>query len=242
MNKSSKQDEYIPSVKQHNSLCSDKGGLRDAKENEFSYKGISIPGTSIIEESLNILESQNENITVKQDFGLVKVHKSDKKTLLESDTDLFIFKEPSIKKQEEKKPLLTQIPTTFENKNDKKREVIKENIFLNQSKAEGCNTAPCKTITAKKARQTSTASAKKIYKKQQPSQKSGSFIIAALFLLILVSTVFILQEANILDLSYIASLLDKKNYSAEVTNETTTISDFMKSNFASILNKSNTLY
>ena len=228
MNKSAKQNEQKPSAKQLDPLFSYKHGLSDSKKSEVDFKNISIPGASLIKENVDILEPQNENFINKQDFGLVKIHKADKKTLLEGDTDLFVFKEPSIEKLEEKKPILTQIPTTFENKNDIKKETIKENIFLNQTKAESSNATPDKTVTNKKTRQSSTAKTKKNYKKQQPSQKSSNFIIATLFLLILVSAVFILQEANILDLSYIASLLDNKNYNAEVIHETT-ISDLIKS-------------
>jgi len=229
MNKSAKQNEQKPSAKQLNPLFSDKHGLIDSKKSEVNFKNISIPGTSFIGENIDILESKNENIINKQDFGLVKIHKADKKTLLEGDTDLFVFKEPSAEKTEEKKPILTQIPTSFENKGDIKKEAIKENIFLKQTKPESSNATQKKTVATKKARQSATAQTKKNYKKQQPSQKSSNLIIATLFLLILVSTVFVLQEANILDLSYIAPLLDNKNYNTEVINEITTVSGLMKS-------------
>jgi len=231
MNKSAKQNEYKSSAKQFNSLPADKQSLSDTKAGEVNFKNISIPGAPLIEEIFDVLESQNESTVKKHDFGLVKIHKENKKILLEGETDLFVFKEPTIEKKREKKPILTQIPTGFKNQEDSKKDIIKENIFLNQAKSKNSNaTVSGEKVTAKKRKQSTTTLLKNNYKKQQPVQKPSNFIIATLFLLVFVSAVFVLQAANIFDLSYVASLFDNTNYSAEVTNETTTMSDLIKSN------------
>jgi len=231
MNKPAKQNEYNLSAKQLNPLLSDKQSLSDTKVGEVDYKNISIPGAPLIEEIFDVLESQNESTVKKHDFGLVKIHKENRRILLEGDTDLFVFKEPSIEKKQEKKSILTQIPTGFKNQKDSKKDTIKENIFLNQAKPKNRNTSVSgEKVTAQKNKQSTTTLLKNNYKKQQPVQKSSNFIIATLFLLVFVSAVFVLQAANILDLGYIASLFDSKNYSAEVTNETTTMSELIKSN------------
>ena len=227
MNKPSKQNQHKPSAMQLNTLLSDE--YSEGKENKVDYKKISIPGAPLIEEMFDVLEPQNESAINKHGFGLVKIHKADKKTLLEGDMDLFVFKEPSIEKQQEKKTILTQIPTSFENKKESKKETVKENIFLNQAKPKNSNTTTSEKRVTTKAKQVTAALPKNNSKKQQPAQKPSSFIIATLFLLILLSTVFVLQAANILDFNHIASLLDNTNYSAEVTNETTTISGMINS-------------
>jgi len=230
MNKSAKQNEYKSSAKPLNSLSSDKQSLSDTKAGKINYKNISIPGAPLIEEIFDVLEPQNEGIINKQGFGLVKIHKAKNKTLLEGDIDLFVFKEPSAEKRQEKKPILTQIPTSFNNKKDSKENTIKENVFLNPVKPGNSNTAISGKKITTEASQASAALPRNKYKKQRTAQKSSSFIIATLFLLIFVSAIFVLQAADIFDLSYVASLFNNTNYSAEVTNKTTTMPDLIKSN------------
>ena len=212
-------------------------------EQQVDYKSVSIPGMSPIEpmsesdaqrkaEAIKAKLTQSQPVKVEAQSsvsdplstGEIKVRRNKDKTLLESDDDLFIFKDPDVSpaKAEEKPVIshrtqaesaLTQISTKAVEEEAQKSVVIypkqdagptyKNNPFLKEENAQP---------TAKKSANTATASFdKQSYMKKKQGAKSNIFAIAASFILILAGAIFTLHATNTLKVQSIAALFNSGN-------------------------------
>ena len=212
---------------QHKPVVLDEGIVPKAAEEKIDYKAINIPGISLIDgiDENSTARKTTHTFNSNSDFAHVKVHKTNNKTIFESETDYFIFNGPAIINQEkifetETKSRLTQIQTTFEEHSEQEAP-IKQNIFLKKEEFQTPETNQAKPSDIKKtnfaaARKNVTLN-KRAYMKPHQTQKSGNFAITILFLLVVGSMIFILRETNILDVKSIASYLNIENDSTQTT-------------------------
>ena len=215
-------------------------------EESVDYKSVSIPGMSPVE-PLNDIDAKRKAEVIKAKLARsqpkpvsqqpasaaqaadVKVHKTNDKTILESNDDLFIFKEPEIAtKQAASTPdepvvahrtqaesALTQIsikPTQQQKSvviypKQEQKTAHKNNPFLNQDNSQ--------TSTSSSASATVSAASPQQFNKQayirKQNTKSNSFAIAASFLMILAGAIFTLHATNTLKIQSIAALFNSGN-------------------------------
>lgn len=198
---------------------------------DMDYKSVSIPGISSIEPNQQIDESeaqrkaeeikakltQSQEHRVEQHSPNVKVHKSNDRTILEGDDDLFIFKEPetsakivapvqqpAVSQRTRVESALTQISTEQAQKSvvifpQQEQETSYDNQFLNQEESH--------TATSYNIPQFD----KEAYLKKNQSSKSNTLAIAASFLMILAGAVFTLHATDTLKVQSIAALFNSGN-------------------------------
>lgn len=215
-------------------------------EKTVDYKSVSIPGMSPVE-PLNDIDAKRKAEAIKAKLAQsqpkpvsqhpanavqaadVKVHKTKDKTILESDDELFIFKEPEIAtKQTEATPdepvvshrtqaesVLTQIsiePTQQQKSvviypKQEQETVHNSNPFLNPGNSQ--------TSTSSHTSATVSAASPQPFNKQaylrKQNTKSNSFAIAASFLMILAGAIFTLHATNTLKVQSIAALFNSGN-------------------------------
>lgn len=154
----------------------------ESKDEGINLQTIIIPGLTI--------EAPLENTPAQND-----------ETIIESEEDIFFVSEPAYIEKKQTHTELTQIPTTFENKNTTTVNTTK-NIFLKQEKVES---APLKTNTVATAAGKKKAVSTKFKRKQTyRSQKPYTFAIITLVLLITASMLFVLHLNNTIDLHKIS--------------------------------------
>ena len=216
-------------------------------EETVDYKSISIPGMSPVE-PLSDIDAKRKAEAIKaklaqsqpnpaaqqasssvQEAANVKVHKTNDKTILESDDDLFIFKEPEIATKQaaatpdepavshrtQAESALTQI--SVDPQQHQKSVVIfpqqeqesanHNNPFLNQDSSQ---TSSNSNSTAASPQQFN----KQAYMRKQ-NTKSNTFAIAASFLMILAGAIFTLHATNTLKVQSIAALFNSGNDTAQ---------------------------
>lgn len=178
------------------------------KDENVNLKTIIIPGLSFDSEQYNALD--------QIEFNGAKSQSMNDETIIESAEDIFIFTEPGYIPKKPAQSGFTQIPTTFAKENKTKAEAepkVKKNIFLTDSndavipltqKPATINTR----ITGKKG-----TPAKRELKQHRTSQKSYTFALTTLFLLIVASILFILHLNNTIDLQKFTSGLYKNTTS-----------------------------
>lgn len=198
---------------------------------DMDYKSVSIPGISSIEPNQQIDEdeaqrkaeeikaklAQSQEHRVEQQSENVKEHKSNVRTILEGDNDLFIFKEPetsaktavpvkqaSVSQRTQAESALTQISTEQAQKSvvifpQQEQETSYNNPFLNQEESH--------TSTSYNIPQFD----KEAYLRKNQSSKSNTLAIAASFLMILAGAVFTLHATDTLKVQSIAALFNSGN-------------------------------
>ncbi|MDH5600878.1 MAG: rhodanese-like domain-containing protein, partial [Gammaproteobacteria bacterium] len=227
-------------------VVSESERLLNTKPHEemVDYKSVSIPGMSPVEPLSDIdakrkaevikaklAQSQPINIpaeTTANTGSQVNISKNNDKTILESEDDLFIFKEPEIvanspSVEAEKQPAishrtqaessLTQISTKPAQAEVKKSVVIypkqeqesayKNNPFLNQDESQAASVSPASAAAPQFDKQA--------YMRRKQDSKSNTFAIAASFILILAGAVFTLHATNTLKVQSIAALFNSGN-------------------------------
>ena len=211
-------------------------------EENVDYKAVSIPGISAIDpindevaqqkaEAIKAKLAQSQEYRIaQQSSSNIKVHKSNDRTILEGNEDLFIFKEPEIAakaaapKQTEQpaisqrtraESVLTQIsiePAKAEQKSvvifpqQEQETANRNNIFLNQEE-------PQHTTTSYNTPQFD----KQAYMRKNKSSKSNTLAIAASFLMILAGAIFTLHATNTLKVQSIAALFNSGNDTVQTT-------------------------
>ncbi|MCK5386136.1 MAG: cyclic nucleotide-binding domain-containing protein [Gammaproteobacteria bacterium] len=213
-------------------------------EENVDYKAVSIPGISTInpindEEAQQKAEAIKAKLAQSQEYKIaqqssnnIKVHKSNDRTILEGNEDLFIFKEPeiaakaaapeqteqpAISQRTRAESALTQIsiePTKAEQKSvvifpqQEQETANRNNIFLNQEQEE-----PQHTTTSYNIPQFD----KQAYMRKNKSSKSNTLAIAASFLMILAGAIFTLHATNTLKVQSIAALFNSGNDTVQTT-------------------------
>lgn len=210
-----------------------------ADEN-LDYKSVSIPGISSIEPNKQIDDdeaqrtaerikaklTQSQEHKLEQEPANVKIHKSNDKTILEGDDDLFIFKEPetapkvatsadhyqpAVSHRTEAESVLTQISTEQAQKSvviypqQEQETAYKNNQFLDNEESH--------TATSYSIPQFD----KEAYLKRNQSSKSNTMAIAASFLMILAGAIFTLHATDTLKVQSIASLFNSGNDTVQPT-------------------------
>ncbi len=205
-------------------------------EENVDYKAVSIPGMSTIEPindhdaqqkaeaiKAKLAQSQEHKIA-QQSSANVKVHKSNDRTILEGEDDLFIFKEPEIAAkvpEQTEQPVvsqrtraesaLTQISIEPAQKSvvifpqQEQETANRNNIYLNQEEPH--------TATSYNIPQFD----KQAYMRKNQSSKSNTFAIAASFLMILAGAIFTLHATNTLKVQSIATLFNSGNDTVQTT-------------------------
>lgn len=208
-------------------------------EENVDYKAVSIPGISTIDpinddEAQRKAEAIKAKLTQSQEYKIaqqssanVKVHKSNDRTILEGNDDLFIFKEPVIAakvSEQTEQPVvsqrtraesaLTQIsiePTEPAQKSvmifpqQEQGTANRNNVFLNQPESH--------TATSYDIPQFD----KQAYIRKNQSSKSNTLAIAASFLMILAGAIFTLHATNTLKVQSIAALFNSGNDTVQTT-------------------------
>ena len=217
------------------------------EENKYldDFKTVSVPGmydvapidnnealrkAEIIKEKLtqsqiNRVSQQPEDSTVYSASD-VKVHKSNDKTILEGESDLFIFKEPESSTKESTIDTTPHVPTVSHRTKaesdltqisikPRKSVVIfpqqeqessfKNNPFLNEDK----NQTP-------KANHTQQFN-KQLHMTKHTNTKSNTMAIAASFFMILAGAIFTLHATNTLKVQSIAALFNSGNDTVQTT-------------------------
>ena len=209
-------------------------------DGNMDYKSVSIPGISSIEPNQQIDEdeaqrkaeeikaklTQSQEHKLEQQPANVKVHKSNDRTILEGDDDLFIFKEPEtsakivapvkqpvVSQRTQAESALTQISTEQAQKSvvifpQQEQETSYKNQFLNQEESH--------TATSYNIPQFD----KEAYLRKNQSSNSNTLAIAASFLMILAGAVFTLHATDTLKVQSIAALFNSGN---DTTAPTTAI-------------------
>ena len=205
-------------------------------EENVDYKAVSIPGMSTIEPindhdaqqkaeaiKAKLAQSQEHKIA-QQSSANVKVHKSNDRTILEGEDDLFIFKEPEIAAkvpEQTEQPVvsqrtraesaLTQISIEPAQKSvvifpqQEQETANRNNMFLNQEESH--------TATSYNIPQFD----KQAYMRKNQSSKSNTLAIAASFLMILAGAIFTLHATNTLKVQSIATLFNSGNDTVQTT-------------------------
>ena len=198
-------------------------------EENVDYKTVSIPGISTIE-PINDVDAKRKAEAIKaklakQSLANVKVHKSNDRTILEGNDDLFIFKEPEntinavttpteqpvISQRTRSESVLTQISIEPEQKSvviypqQEQETANRNNPFLNQPESH--------TATSYNVPQFD----KQAYMKRNQSTKSNTLAIAASFLMILAGAIFTLHATNTLKVQSIAALFNSGNDTVQTT-------------------------
>ncbi len=194
------------------------------------YKAVSIPGMSTVD-PINNAEAQRKAEIIKaklsqQAAAKVKVHKNNKRTILEGDDDLFIFKEPKItanvaavetgrapviSHRTRAESVLTQIATKEAQQSiviypqQEQEMASRNNPFLNQPESH--------TATSYNVPQFD----KQAYLRKCHGSKSNTLAIAASFLMILAGAVFTLHATNTLKVQSIAALFNSGNDTVQTT-------------------------
>ena len=224
-------------------IVSESERLLNTKPNEelVDYKSVSIPGMSPVE-PISDIDAERKAKAIKAKLAQsqenneqAKVHKNKDKTILESEDDLFIFKEPDSAAKAtapmvEKQPAvshrtqaessLTRISTKPAEEEAKKSVVIypkqdqgptyKNNPFLNQDESPAPSTASSSASTAAVSQFD-----KQAYMRRKQGTKSNTLAIAASFILILAGAVFTLHATNTLKVQSIAALFNSGNDTAK---------------------------
>lgn len=204
----------------------------------IDYKSVSIPGMSPVEPLSNFdakrkAEAIKAKLTQSQPADDVKVYKANDKTILESEDDLFIFKNPEIAAKapvaETKQPtvshrtqaesVLTQISIEPQQKSvviypkQEQESASKNNPFLNQNESQASrnNQGTDRSVA------NSQPFNKQAYMRRQQHAKSNTLAIAASFLLILAGAVFTLHATNTLKVQSIAALFNSGNDTVQPT-------------------------
>lgn len=205
------------------------------------YKSVSIPGMAAIE-PINHYEAQRKAEAIKAKLtqantesqkssgnsnhiaANVKIHKMNDKTILESEDDLFIFKEPEIAASGIKtspvqpvvshrtraESVLTQISIEPQKSvviypKQEQGAAFKNNPFLNREESQTTATSYSKQFD------------KQAYMKKRQGSKSNTLAIAASFLMILAGAVFTLHATDTLKVQSIAALFNSGNDTVQTT-------------------------
>lgn len=220
-------------------------------EADVDYSAVSIPGMSSIEPinddvaqrkaeaiKAKLSQSQQNNVLTssKNDINVVKVHKTNDKTILEGEDDLFVFKapnaasvatpsqndnyKPTVSHRTKSESVLTQIDTSPRDSivihpQQEQGSAYKNNPFLNN---EDSNTAGMNYSQQASGGEPDFNISKntqnfnrQAYMKQRNASKSNTLAIAASFILILAGAVFTLHASNTLKVQSIAALFNSGN-------------------------------
>lgn len=206
-------------------------------DENVDYKSINVPGLSAVAPTKQIDKreaqrkakeikaklTQSQEHKLEQQSKSVKIHKSNDRTILEGNDDLFIFKEPGttakvstpreepsvISHRTRAESALTQIPIERAQKSvvifpqQEQETANRNNPFLNQES----HTATSYNVPKFD---------KEAYLRNQ-STGSNTFAIAASFLMILAGAVFTLHATDTLKVQTIAALLNSGNDSVQTT-------------------------
>ena len=217
------------------------------------YKSVSIPGMSDIAaidddeakrkaEAIKAkLTQTQENIIAQQDAVNSKVSKTNNRTIIESEDDLFLFQEPdtaskvTVAKSEQPavatrtkaESELTQIAIKPQKSvviypQQEQETAFKNNPFLNNEQTKAASvTNYANQLRGSENNVGKTQSTQKFdkqaYMRKQQSSKSNSLAIAASFLLILAGAVFTLHATNTLKVQSIAALFNSGNDTVQTT-------------------------
>lgn len=228
-----KQSEQAIIPEQDIHIIEDEVLVELVAEENIDYKAVSIPGMSTIE-PINDHDAQRKAEAIKakltqsqeaqQPSAKVKVHKSNDRTILEGNDDLFIFKEPesaakvstrmkqpAVSNRTRAETALTQIATEQAQKSvvifpqQEQETANRNNPFLNQPESH--------TATSYNLPQFD----KQAYLRKNQSSKSNTFAIAASFLMILAGAVFTLHATDTLKVQSVAALFNSGNDSVQTT-------------------------
>ena len=228
-----KQSEQAIIAEQDIHIIEDEVLVELVAEENIDYKSVSIPGMSTIE-PINDHDAQRKAEAIKakltqsqeaqQPSAKVKVHKSNDRTILEGNDDLFIFKEPesatkvstqteqpAVSQRTRAETALTQIATEQAQKSvvifpqQEQETANRNNPFLNQPESH--------TATSYNLPQFD----KQAYLRKNQSSKSNTFAIAASFLMILAGAVFTLHATDTLKVQSVAALFNSGNDSVQTT-------------------------
>ena len=230
-----KQSEQAIIAEQEVHIIEEEVLVELVAEENIDYKSVSIPGMSNIK-PINAHDAQRKAEAIKakltqsqeaqQSSAKVKVHKSNDRTILEGNDDLFIFKEPesaakvstraeqpAVSNRTRAETALTQIVTEQAQKSvvifpqQEQETANRNNPFLNQPESH--------TATSYNLPQFD----KQAYLRKNQSSKSNSntFAIAASFLMILAGAVFTLHATDTLKVQSIAALFNSGNDSVQTT-------------------------
>jgi CRP-like cAMP-binding protein len=209
-------------------------------EKAVDYKAVNIPGLSTIEpldddEAKRKAEAIKEKLSQSQ--SMLKVHETNDGTVLESEDDLFIFKEPEAKAtttqpeednftvahRTKAETALTQIDTSLPEASksfviypqQEQRTSFENNMFLNQEKSQPSSTNNASQSGSNGANFVATKNVqqfnKQAYMRKHQGSQSNTLAIAASFLLILAGAVFTLHATDTLKVQTIATLFDSGN-------------------------------
>lgn len=205
-------------------------------DDDVNYTSVNIPGMSAAA-PINDAVAQRKAETIKSKLNKqaadVRVHKSKDKTILESEEDLFIFKEPTktantassvadipavtkaptVSHRTQAESSLTQIATNEAQKSvvifpqQEQESANRNNPFLDQDNSE----TPTRSHT-----QTQQFN-RQAYLKQHQSSKSNTLAIAASFMMIIAGAIFTLHATNTLKVQSIAALFNSGNDTVQTT-------------------------
>ena len=209
-------------------------------EKAVDYKAVNIPGLSTIEpldddEAKRKAEAIKEKLSQSQ--SMLKVHKTNDGTILESEDDLFIFKEPEAKAtttqpeednftvahRTKAETALTQIDTSLPEASksfviypqQEQRTSFENNMFLNQEKSQPSAKNQTSQSGSNGANFVATKNVqqfdKQAYMRKHQGSQSNTLAIAASFLLILAGAVFTLHATDTLKVQTIATLFNSGN-------------------------------
>ena len=234
------QSEQTLIAEQEVQLIEEETVVELVADENLDYKSVSIPGISSIEPNKQIDDdeaqrtaerikaklTQSQEHKLEQEPANVKIHKSNDKTILEGDDDLFIFKEPetapkvttsadhyqpAVSHRTEAESALTQISTEQAQKSvviypqQEQETAYNNNQFLNNEESH--------TATSYNIPQFD----KEAYLKRNQSSKSNTLAIAASFLMILAGAIFTLHATDTLKVQSIASLFNSGNDTVQPT-------------------------
>lgn len=227
-----KQSEKALIAEQEIHIIEEEVVVEIVAEEQTGYKSVSIPGISSIEplkqidndeaqrkaEEIKAKLAQSQEHKIAQQPASMKVHKSNDRTILEGNDDLFIFQEPEIPSKETKpaeepvvshrtraESVLTQISTEPAQRSvvifpqQEQETTNRNNPFLNQEES---HTATSYTLPQFD---------KQAYLRKTQASKSNTLAIAASFLMILAGAIFTLHATNTLKVQSIAALFNSGN-------------------------------
>jgi rhodanese-related sulfurtransferase len=236
-------------------LVTDTAQIKATKpvEESVDYKSVSIPGMSAItpiddEEAKRKAEAikakltqTQENIVAQQDTDNTKVHKTNNRTIIESEDDLFLFQEPAtsakvtaakseqpaVAQRTKAESELTQIAIKPQKSvviypQQEQETAFKNNPFLNNEEPQAASVTNYASQSKGSENnfgktQSTRQFDKQAYMRKHQSSKSNTLAIAASFLMILAGAVFTLHATNTLKVQSIAALFNSGNDTVQTT-------------------------
>ena len=221
-------------------------------EEQVDYKSVSIPGMTAIApiddeaakrkaEAIKAKLTQSQENIISQQVNNTKIHKTNNRTILEGEDDLFIFQEPTastkvttakieqpaVSQRTKAESELTQIsiepqkPVVIYPKQEQET-AYRNNPYLNKDDSQAVSVKNYANQSGDKPNNFGTTQStqpfdKQAYMKRHQSSKSNTLAIAASFLMILAGAVFTLHATNTLKVQSIAALFNSGNDTVQTT-------------------------